>query len=550
MNTRRLLFLSALCLTMGTTQVSAQSFLKKIKNKGTQMIKEAAPKPVKEVMDAVENANEAPKNNTSANRSGNRTTQSRSTQRARTNANRRPSTRNQADFEPAHKTITIKLYKGLGIKTWLGRKAFNTPQPPTQCPKQPAWIDALPQIIELDNASLIAESKMINKWVTSGKPSCEPVLVRRELLDNEVGKRIRALNNAVHYLNNADSENEDYYTPAEPLEEDAFKRTMQSDYSPLYPLLNSETVAYLKSINRTTKEVSVRVYEGNSSWENRMQIGEMWFELNSQRNNARLIGVDNDESIGKDYTVPSTVRYAGRTFKVTEIGSAAFAEMKIKSVTLSPGLKTIGSHAFACTRITSINIPSTVTMIDSYAFHNMPAITSITVPNSVTKIGNSVFSMCTALREVTLPVRLEKLPNALFFGCKALTKVTLPQNITKIDMSTFEDCKALTSISLPQSVAVIDQNAFKNTALTSVPVTTSLKSIESSAFEGCNRITSVSLPSRVEVEMFAFKNCKALKKVVIGSQYKTRTDELQMIFYGCPFMPQRMTTIPACITFN
>lgn len=118
MNTRRLLFLSALCLTMGTTQVSAQSFLKKIKNKGTQIIKEAAPKPVKEVMDAVENANEASKNNTSANRSGNRTiTQNRSTQRVRTNTNRRPSTRNQADFEPAHKTITIKLYKGLGIKT-------------------------------------------------------------------------------------------------------------------------------------------------------------------------------------------------------------------------------------------------------------------------------------------------------------------------------------------------------------------------------------------------------------------------------------------------
>lgn len=346
MNTRRLLFLSAICLTMGTTQVSAQSFLKKIKNKGTQIIKEAAPKPVKEVMDAVGNANEAPQNNTSANRSGNRTiTQNRSTQRARTNANRRPSTRNQADFEPAHKTITIKLYKGLGIKTWLGRKAFNTPQPPTQCSKQPAWFDALPQVIELDNASLIAESKMINKLVTSGKASCETVLVRRELLNSEVNDRIGALDNAVHYLNNADSENEDFYTPAEPLEEDAFKRTMQSDYSPLYPLLNSETVAYLKSINRTTKEVSVRVYEGNSSWGNRMQIGEMWFELNSQRNNARLIGVDNDESIGKDYTVPSTVRYAGRTLKVTEIGSAAFAEMKIKSVTLSPGLKTIGSHA-------------------------------------------------------------------------------------------------------------------------------------------------------------------------------------------------------------
>lgn len=366
MNTRRLLFLSALCLTMGTTQVSAQSFLKKIKNKGTQMIKEAAPKPVKEVMDAVDNANEAAKNNTSANRSGNRTTtQSRSTQRVRANANRRTSTRNQTDFEPAHKTITIKLYKGVGIKTWLGRKAFNTPQPPTQCPKQPAWFESLPQPIELDNASLIAESKMIEKCIKDDKFACEPVFVRRDLISTEVNDRITALTNAIQYLNDADSQNEDSYTPAEPLEEDAFKRTMQSDYSPLYPLLEDETVAYLKSINRTSKEVSVRVYEGNSSWGNRMQIGEMWFELNSHRNDARLIGVDNDESIGKDYTVPSTVRYAGRTFKVTEIGAAAFADMKIKSVTLSPGLKTIGSHAFSRTRITFINIPSTVTMIDS-----------------------------------------------------------------------------------------------------------------------------------------------------------------------------------------
>ena len=542
MNTKRLLLLSALCMTMGATQVSAQSFLKKIKDKGTKIIKESAPKPVRKVVNAIDDVSKEAEDNTNANK--------RSSQRARTSSNRRSSSRGQANFEPAHKTLTIKLYKGVGIKTWLGRKAFNTPQPPTQCPKQPAWFESLPHVIELDNASLMAESKMINKWVKDGKPTCDPVLVRREALDSEVRARTRALDKAVNYLNNANSLNEDDYTPAEPLEEDAFKRTMQSDYSALYPLLEDQTVAYLKSINRTSKEVSVRVYEGNSSWGNRMQIGEMWFELNSQRNNAVLIGVDNDESIGKDYTVPSTVRYAGRTLNVTGIGSAAFADMKIKSVTLSPGLKTIGSYAFARTRITSINIPSTVTMIDSRAFHDMSAITSITVPNSVTKIGHSAFSMCTALTEVTLPARVEKLPNALFLGCKALTKVTLPQNITKIDMSTFEDCKALAHIDLPQSVEVIDQNAFKNTALTSVPVTTSLKSIESSAFEGCNRITSVSLPSNVEVEMFAFKDCKALKKVVIGAQYKTRTDDLQMIFYGCPFMPQRMTTIPSCITFN
>lgn len=61
MNTRRLLFLSAICLTMSTTQVSAQGFLKKIKNKGTQMIKEAAPKPVKEVMMLLKTLTKHPK---------------------------------------------------------------------------------------------------------------------------------------------------------------------------------------------------------------------------------------------------------------------------------------------------------------------------------------------------------------------------------------------------------------------------------------------------------------------------------------------------------
>ena len=546
MNTKRLLLLSALCMTMGATQVSAQSFLKKIKDRGTKIVKKVAPKPVRDVVNSIDDVSKAAKDNTNANKRNNRT----ANQGSSTTSNRRSSSRERTDFEPAHKMLTIKLYKGLGIKTWLGRKAFNTPQPPTQCSKQSEWFRAIPDVIELDNASLMAEIKMINKWVEGNKSSCEPVFVRREALNSEMGARARALDNAVNYLNNANSLNEDDYTPAEPLEEDAFKRAMQSDYSPLYPLLEDQTVAYLKSINRTSEEVLVRVYEGNSSWENRIQIDEMWFELNSQRNDAVLFGVDNDESIDKDYTVPSTVRYAGRTFKVTGIGAAAFADMKIKSVTLSPGLKTIGSNAFARTRIISINIPSTVTMIDSRAFTAITTLKDITIPNSVTEIGQSAFSMCTALTEVTLPVRVEKLPNALFFGCKTLTKVTLPQNITKIDMSTFEDCKALAHIDLPQSVEVIDQNAFKNTALTSVPVTTSLKSIESDAFSGCNHLTSVSLPSNVEVEMYAFKNCKALKKVVIGAQYKTRTDDLQMIFYGCPFMPQRMTTIPSCITFN
>lgn len=549
MYTKRLLLLSALCMTMGSTQVSAQSFLKKVKDKGTKIVKEVAPKPVKDVVNAIDDVNKAAKGKTDNDRRSNQSTsQSRSNQRVRTN-NRRSSSRGQSALNPTHKMVTIKLYKGIGAKTALGRKTFNTPLPPTQFEKQPAWIDALPSVNELDNASLVAESKMLSKWISGGKPTGDPVDWRNTALQAELSARTKALNDAIRYLTTS-HDDEDDYEAATSLENDAFKRAMQSDYSALYPSLDKETVTYLKSINRTSKEVTVQVYEGNSASGNVMQMGGMWFKVNSNNNEATLINIDNDKSMAKDYTVPSTISYVGRTFKVTKIGDSAFADKKINSVTLPSGLTSIGEYAFARTRITSVNIPSTVTEIKSYAFHNIPTLKSVTVPNTVKKIGNSAFSMCATLTEVTLPTHLDKLPNALFIGCKALTKVTLPQNITKIEISTFEGCKALTHVDLPQSVAVIAQNAFKNTALTNVPVTTSLKNIGSSAFEGCSHVTSISIPSGVEIGMFAFKNCKALKKVAIGAEYKSRVEELPMMFNGCTFMPQRMTTVPACITFN
>lgn len=128
--------------------------------------------------------------------------------------------------------------------------------------------------------------------------------------------------------------------------------------------------------------------------------------------------------------------------------------------------------------------------------------------------------------------------------------MTLPQNLTELEEATFRDCTSLTHVDLPQSVAVIKENAFCNTAMTSVPLTESLKEIRSGAFEDCNRLTSVSLPSRVALDMWAFKNCKSLRKAAIGVQYKDIPDDVYMIFIGCPFAQKPLTKMPACVTFN
>ena len=535
LNVKQLFLLSTLCLTMGTTQAPAQGFLNKLKNKGAKLVKQAMPDAVKDVVNTVE------KTEGEASRNKNRV-ESKVRNRTRMQGNSTMAG-GGVTLSPKKKEITIKLCRGLGPSTWYGRKNARSPQPPV-CSKQDSWYRSLSFIHDMDNASLVAESQMLEKWIRSNSSEIDvPVLIRREEKSGELGERISALDRAVRYLNGSVEE------MPEVLESGAFKRAMQSDCSPLYPSLESETVTYLKSINRTTKEVKVTVYEGNSAYDNKMNIDEMWFEVNPSERTAKLLEMD-EESAGKDYTVPSSIRFAGHLFRVTEIGASAFSEKKVKSVTLPMGLKSIGDNAFMSSAISEISIPATVTNIGKGAFSNIPTLKTISVPNSVKTIGHSCFVTCTGLTEVKLPARLEKLWNNMFSGCRSLTKVTLPQNIDKIDTGTFEDCKALAHIDLPQSVTTIGVNAFKNTALTEVPVTTSLKLIDSNAFEGCNGLTSVSLPASVQIETEAFKNCKNLRKATISAEHRGIPDDIYMIFMGCPFAQKPLTSVPSCVTFS
>ena len=544
MNVKQLFLLSTLCLTMGTTQASAQGFLNKLKNKGAKLVKQAMPEPVKDVVNTVEETEGA------ASRTRNRVeskvrnrTSGASTRRTRTQAGSSTENSGGVTLSPKKKEITIKLCRGLGPSTLGGHKNARSPLPPT-CSKQDSWYRSLPFIHDMDNASLVAEVNMLDNFVKKHSSDvCSPVLVRREENSREMSERTRALDNAVRYLNGSTDE------MPEVLESGAFKRAMQSDYSALYPSLKPETVTYLKSINRTTKEVTVTVYDGNSAYDNKMNIEEMWFEVNPSERTAKLIEMD-DESAGKDYTVPSSIRFGGHMYRVTEIGGSAFYGKKVKSVTLPMGLKSIGDNAFMSSTISEINIPATVTNISRGAFSNIPTLKTISVPNSVKTIGHSCFVACTGLTEVKLPARLEKLENSMFKGCRSLTKVTLPQNIDKIDTGTFEDCKALAHIDLPKSVTTIGLNAFKNTALTEVPVTTNLKLIDSNAFEGCNGLTSVSLPASVHLEDEAFKNCKNLRKATISAEHRGIPDDIYMIFMGCPFAQKPLTSVPSCVTFS
>ncbi len=536
MNTKQLFFVMALCLTTGVRQAPAQGFLNKLKNAGTQIVKkaarDAAPEPVKKVIKET--------NKTEAKVRGTKNKVQRGESKART-------ARAQS-FDPGKKVITVKFCEGVGQKMWYGRVGGVSPAPPAQCPKQPAWFEALPQLWDLTNERLAQESDMLEAWMKADKPACEPVLVRREFVSGELKDRIEGVNKAVKNIINNDPDEEDFL--ASSLEDFGFKRAVSSDLKPLYPSLDEDVVAWLKKIDRKTKTLDIKVYAGGSSSEVKMWQDGMWFSVNTQAGTAKLENLDMDQATGRDFVVPATIHYGGRTFKVTEIGASAFNTLKMKSVTLPEGLKEIGDNAFACTNLSAITIPQTVTKIGHRAFASMPLLKTMTVPESVKEMGRGVFSVDKSLTSVTLPSRLNRMNNTMFQLCTALTKVTLPRNITTLPEFTFEDCRSLASVTLPDCVTEIGQNAFKNTALTVAPVPASLKKIGSDAFSGCTKLTTVNIHNGVEIGFMAFRNCKSLKKAKVGKQYKEDWYELVGIFSGCPFMPTSPTSIPAAISFN
>lgn len=92
----------------------------------------------------------------------------------------------------------------------------------------------------------------------------------------------------------------------------------------------------------------------------------------------------------REVDIPSTI---GGT-NVTSIGTQAFYNNQLTSVTIPSSVTSIGNLAFSGNQLTSVTIPSSVTSIGSYAFE-ANAIREVTIPNSVTSIGERAFGLQT-----------------------------------------------------------------------------------------------------------------------------------------------------------
>lgn len=136
-------------------------------------------------------------------------------------------------------------------------------------------------------------------------------------------------------------------------------------------------------------------------------------------------------SLSGSFTIPSTISYKGRNYRVINIQHSAFMD---------------------CSQLTSIVIPSSVIVINSYAFQNCTGLTSIKLPERLEMLGVGVFQNCYNLVSVELPYihnnygGYQELSDELFNGCSSLVYVKIPPSIDGIGSYTFKDCINLTDV--------------------------------------------------------------------------------------------------------
>ena len=203
---------------------------------------------------------------------------------------------------------------------------------------------------------------------------------------------------------------------------------------------------------------------------------------------------DYNEEGGTVVIIPSIIEGSS----VTSIGTNAFRNNQLTSVTIGNSVTSIGNYAFYKNQLTSVTIGNSVTSIGEYAFSSNQ-LTSVTIPDSVTRVGNFAFYK-NQLTSVTIPDSVTSI------GAMAFNNNQLPDEeafIYKRNSDGSIDNTTIISYGgknkspiIPNTVKTIGDFAFYNNQLTSVVIPNSVTSIGGSAFQN-NQLTSVTIGNNV-----------------------------------------------------
>ncbi|MCH5153602.1 MAG: leucine-rich repeat protein [Clostridiales bacterium] len=258
---------------------------------------------------------------------------------------------------------------------------------------------------------------------------------------------------------------------------------------------------------------------------------------------------------------------------LTTIGSNAFANSGLNTVTLSSTISSIDPQAFLGCKIksftingasgaytlsgdgkallsrdgktliryvgsdTAYTVPAGITAIGDYAFYQNETLQEITFNDELETVGSYAFSECEALRSVSLNDGFKDLGSYAFYKCTALDDIELNDELESIGTYAFSYCTALGDVKLPDSLTVLSTYAFANSGITGVTFGSGLETISNYAFAYCENLLSVNIPGNITsigssatTATNVFINCTGLESVTFNSGLELIG---QSAFSGC-----------------
>ena len=112
--------------------------------------------------------------------------------------------------------------------------------------------------------------------------------------------------------------------------------------------------------------------------------------------------------------------------------------VKLESIKLHEGLKSIGVGAFAASNITECIIPNSVTTPLYYTLFNCPQLKKVVVGNGVPKIDSWTFYYSTLIEEVIIGNSVTEIAPNNFYGKRDLKYVVLPASLISLPEYIYE----------------------------------------------------------------------------------------------------------------
>ena len=215
------------------------------------------------------------------------------------------------------------------------------------------------------------------------------------------------------------------------------------------------------------------------------------------------------------FTLPASVSYNEKEYKVASIAPWAFDGVSSDFITIPGNVETIGNYAFYGTIANSVTIEEGVKHIGNWAFaayFETSLIKSITIANSVETIGDYAFADCDYLTSLELGNGVKRIGMCAFRHASQLKSITMPASIEEIGEKAFSSPHPhIQSMQLGEGLLSIKEGMFENYPFAIIVyLPNSLETIEDRAF--------LSLPTREYLETITFpENVRSLgEEIFLG----------------------------------